>query len=346
MLSPLLALPRVTAGVPVRNGARFLEKRLENLCALDYPDLEILVSDDASTDGSVEIAESWARRDSRIRVTSRTQPLGAGANFGWLMERASGRHFFLAAQDDWHEPGFVRETVAVLEQDPRLWGVAVRWKFMDDDDKPVDWPAKDSFLPDTRTLSWDQKIRFFTHGPAGFHLYTLWRIEPILGAGIRMETHGTYPFYEYPWILGLLLRGEVAKIEKDLFTYRLHLGSKGGPPDPAPGSPGVAIAAGDWNRLSDAEKSLRFYLRYREVVAEWAGSDEGRKKRGLRALRRGMRESAGASIDWYARSKQGLLAAWKDALWARDQESIRFYSLMLGLKIKPLRFIRAWCRAF
>lgn len=345
-MNPSSAFPRVTAGVPVRNGARYLERRLGNLCTLDYPDLEILVSDDGSTDGSVDIARAWARRDPRIRVVARDQPLGAGANFGWLMEQASGRYFFLAAQDDWHEPSFVRATVALLEADAGLWGAAVRWKFVDDAGAPVDWPAKDSFLPDTRGMTWDRKIRFFAHGPAGFHLYTFWRVAPILQAGIRMETHGTYPFYEYPWILGLLLRGEVAKVDQELFTYRLHLGSKGGPPDPAPGSPGVLIAAGDWNQLTDAEKSLRFYQRFLAVISEWAGADPARMAAGGRALRRGMRESAGASVDWYARSKKGLGPAWRRALVSGDRQALVFFSLLLAMRIKPLRLAWARGRAF
>jgi glycosyltransferase involved in cell wall biosynthesis len=80
--------------------------------------LEILVSDNASRDGSAEIAESYSARDSRVRVLRAARNHGVEANFARVLAEASGTYFMWAACDDWWAPGFVDRLVAALERDP------------------------------------------------------------------------------------------------------------------------------------------------------------------------------------------------------------------------------------
>ena len=264
MKSPWAGGPMVTAGVPVRGGGRFLRARLENLLGQKFPRLEILVSDDGSEDDSPAIAEEFARRHPQIRVFTRKTPLGVGGNFGWLTEQARGKYFFLAAQDDLHDQQFVSRCVEVLERDPELWGVSIGWKYMDDEGRPVDWPAKDSFLMDTRGRGKREKLGFFMAGASGGYLYSFWRLAPFRAQPVSMVKWGSHPFYEYPWILGVLLRGAIGRIDEPLFTYRLHLG--GGPaPAPHPKSAGLTIPDQDWRAFSDAEKA-RFFS---AVTVRW-----------------------------------------------------------------------------
>jgi hypothetical protein len=108
-------MPRVTIGVPVYNAARYLPVALDALCAQDYPDLEIVISDNASTDETWEICQRYAVADPRIRLWRNQRNLGGHANFGKLVELASGELFKWAAYDDICRPGFVSACVAALD---------------------------------------------------------------------------------------------------------------------------------------------------------------------------------------------------------------------------------------
>lgn len=110
--------PLVSIGCAVYNGEQTLERALASLTSQDYEHLEILISDDASTDGSAAIYEGFARRDPRIRVHRHAKNVGVTRNFNALVERATGRYFMWGDQDDLREPSFVSRAVAALEAEP------------------------------------------------------------------------------------------------------------------------------------------------------------------------------------------------------------------------------------
>lgn len=114
----MTALPLVTIGCAVYNGEATLERALRTLTAQDYPAIEILISDDCSTDRSLEICEAAARRDPRVRIFRNPRQLGLIENFNQVFGRASGKYFMWADQDDLRDPIFVRKAVAALEAEP------------------------------------------------------------------------------------------------------------------------------------------------------------------------------------------------------------------------------------
>ena len=315
-----------------------MHERFRNLLAIDYPNLEIIFSNDASPDRSLEIALEYAARDSRIRVVTREKALGVGGNFGWLMDEARGKYFFLAAQDDLHEPAFVRKTVELLESNPECWGTCVGWRFMNNDGHMVDYPERDGCLLDTRALSFKEKMGFFVQGPAGFYLYNLWRLEPLRRERIRMVELGSYPYFEYPWILAILLRGEVAKVEEFLFTYRLHIGG-GLMPKPSPHSIGLTVPPKIWEATSEPRRAFLYLQRYGEICDAWAGSGTCRARAAKRALWIGAFRSYRGSVDWYERCKHGLGPAWRQAWREKVWREFLFLTGFLILKIKPLRWL-------
>ena len=110
--------PVVSIGLPVYNGSRFLARALDALLAQRSAALEIVVSDNASTDASAAIAESYAARDPRVRVLRSAANVGVEANFARVLAAASGTYFMWAACDDWWAPDFVPRLMAALEQQP------------------------------------------------------------------------------------------------------------------------------------------------------------------------------------------------------------------------------------
>src|SRR5437868_5903865 len=99
--------PLVSIGCAVYNGEKTLVRALTPLVEQDYENIEIIVSDDGSKDGSREIFESFARRDPRIRILPFEKNVGVTENFNRLAREARGKYFMWADQDDIRDRTFV-----------------------------------------------------------------------------------------------------------------------------------------------------------------------------------------------------------------------------------------------
>jgi len=107
--------PLVTVGVPVYNGERLLGHALDTLLAQNYENLEIIISDNASTDATGGICSDYAARDKRIQYFRNASNEGATANFNRTLALARGKYFMVGAADDAWEPTFVSQMVNLLE---------------------------------------------------------------------------------------------------------------------------------------------------------------------------------------------------------------------------------------
>jgi GT2 family glycosyltransferase len=112
------ANPVVTVGLPVYNGAQFLEAALDSLLAQSFRDFEIVISDNGSDDRSPQICERYAAQDSRIRYVRHDANRGAAWNHNFVIAEARGRFFRWHHADDVCGPQHLQHCVAVLEADP------------------------------------------------------------------------------------------------------------------------------------------------------------------------------------------------------------------------------------
>jgi len=110
--------PKVSIGVPVYNGEAFLRRTLDCLLVQTFEDFEIIVSDNASTDGTEAICRDYVKRDSRIRYDRLPNNLGANRNFNRLVALSRGAYFKWAAADDYCRPEFLAAMVRVLDEKP------------------------------------------------------------------------------------------------------------------------------------------------------------------------------------------------------------------------------------
>lgn len=110
--------PRVSVGVPVYNGERYLARALDSLLAQDFSDFEIIICDNASTDSTMGIGTAYAKRDPRIRYHRNPTNLGLAGNFNRTFELARGEYFRWATHDDWHAPESLSLTVKALDSNP------------------------------------------------------------------------------------------------------------------------------------------------------------------------------------------------------------------------------------
>ena len=91
---------KVSIGMPVYNGEKFIREALDSLLAQTFTDFELIISDNASTDGTEAICREYAARDSRIRCVRQSENRGACANFQFVLDEAKGEYFMWAAADD------------------------------------------------------------------------------------------------------------------------------------------------------------------------------------------------------------------------------------------------------
>jgi glycosyltransferase involved in cell wall biosynthesis len=110
--------PKVTIGIPTRNRADLLERALESALGQQGVEVEVVVSDNASTDGTRALCEAMAAADGRLKVLRHDVDIGSERNFQSVLDAASGSMFMWLADDDWIDPGYVAACVAVLEEHP------------------------------------------------------------------------------------------------------------------------------------------------------------------------------------------------------------------------------------
>ncbi|GAA6623851.1 glycosyltransferase family 2 protein [Scytonema sp. NUACC26] len=112
--------PLLSIGLPVYNGEKFIKEALDSLLAQTFEDFELIISDNASTDGTEEICRTYAERDKRIRYYRNEKNIGCACNFNRVFELSSGKYFKWAAHDDLHSPDFLLKCIEVLEKDPTV----------------------------------------------------------------------------------------------------------------------------------------------------------------------------------------------------------------------------------
>ena len=111
--------PLVSIGLPVFNGEKSLSQALETLLNQDYRNLEIIISDNGSTDRTPAICEEFLQKDARVKYYRSSENLGSNWNFNRVVELSSGKYFMWAAHDDLRDLTFVRVCIEKLEQFPK-----------------------------------------------------------------------------------------------------------------------------------------------------------------------------------------------------------------------------------
>jgi glycosyltransferase involved in cell wall biosynthesis len=111
--------PLVSIGMPAYNGEKFIHQAIHSLLTQDYENFELIISDNASTDKTSSICQSYADRDARIRYVRNESNRGASPNHKRVFEMARGEYFKWAAHDDESLPTFLSRCMNVFGQAPQ-----------------------------------------------------------------------------------------------------------------------------------------------------------------------------------------------------------------------------------
>src|SRR5262245_36537007 len=109
---------RVTTGMPVRNGQRFIRQAIDSLLAQTYRHFELIICDNASTDQTEVICREVAERDARIRYFRNQENIGPAGNHNKCFNLSRGEYFRWHAHDDMCAPTYLQRCVEVLDADP------------------------------------------------------------------------------------------------------------------------------------------------------------------------------------------------------------------------------------
>ena len=118
MASLTKTLPRVTACIPAYNSANFILATLEALKEQDYPNLGVLISDDASSDSTAQICNTFTDASEKFRLIRQQRRLGWVENVNALLAVAEGEYIFILPHDDIIYPTYVSRLVRALESCP------------------------------------------------------------------------------------------------------------------------------------------------------------------------------------------------------------------------------------
>ena len=110
--------PTISIGLPVYNGEAFIEDAILDVLNQTWTDLELVISDNASTDRTQAICEDFAAKDDRIRYVRQPANRGAGWNFNEVLRLSRGKYFKWLAHDDRMDLDFLSQCVSALDGDP------------------------------------------------------------------------------------------------------------------------------------------------------------------------------------------------------------------------------------
>jgi glycosyltransferase involved in cell wall biosynthesis len=113
-------IPTVSVGMPVHNGGRYLADAIDSVLQQTLQDFELVVLDNASTDSTRAIGESYASRDSRIRYVRNERNIGVNPNYCRVFGLSRGRYFKWASSNDLLDRTYLEKCVSALESDPDL----------------------------------------------------------------------------------------------------------------------------------------------------------------------------------------------------------------------------------
>lgn len=112
--------PFISIVIPNYNGAKYLSACLDSVTNIDYPNYEVIVCDDASTDKSVELVKKFSKNDSRVRLVVNRKNLGAASSKNLGVKKALGEIVVFLDSDTEVNPNFARFLVDMLLKDDRL----------------------------------------------------------------------------------------------------------------------------------------------------------------------------------------------------------------------------------
>jgi glycosyltransferase involved in cell wall biosynthesis len=209
--------PAVSVGLAVRNDPHGVRRCIESVLAQDFTDLELVICDNASFDGTVDTLEEYAREDRRVTVAVNPVNIGSHENMNRVLQSSRGTLFRWISADDWLEPHALSAGVRALELHPEAVGVTSGFTIHTPGMAPRYEQYQGEFpsSPDAGRR-FERMLWFFHAGDAKYDpVYGIYRRDQL------MRTRRLRPCERTDWLLSaeLALVGRIIHID-ELLAHR------------------------------------------------------------------------------------------------------------------------------
>jgi glycosyltransferase involved in cell wall biosynthesis len=204
--------PTLSIGLAVRNGRGFVERCIESILSQDFTDLELVVSDNASDDGTIGRLEEYARADRRLKLNVNQVNLGIHENMRRALDLSRGTFFRWISADDWLEPKCLSTCVRALESRPDAIGVTT-WFTIHSPDGSTRYEEYRGEFPDSLDPArrFERMLWFFHAGDAKYDpAYGVYRRDRLV------RTRFPYPSERTDWLVAaeLALLGPIIHVDE------------------------------------------------------------------------------------------------------------------------------------
>ncbi len=216
------ALPLVTIAIPTFNREAFVANCVHSALSQTYPNIEVLVSDNASTDDTIATLASID--DPRLRVLTNPENVGAAGNFNKCVREARGQYLVLAADDNAFDPRFIEKCMRLVEKEPDLpivlsgYDVLIMGEFSKDDRRRV--PARLSKKLGTGIWRGTDILKEYLGGKISAQLLSSLIRTDIIRANGGYSAHPCAAD-EATWI-SILFEGKAGLVNECCATYMVH----------------------------------------------------------------------------------------------------------------------------
>jgi len=213
----VVGMPRVSVGIPVCNGEKYLRTAIDSVLEQDYEDFELLLSDNASTDGTAGICAEYAAADRRVRYFRNDVNIGAVPNFNRVFALGRGEFFKWLPCDDACYPSLLRRSLEVFDRAPRSVSLVYPWCEMIDE--RGDYHGRLDENVETRAGLPHQRLRkVLVKRSSAAALGGLIRSEHLM----RTRLRGPYAMDDMGLLAELSMVGEFWMIREVLLKVRVH----------------------------------------------------------------------------------------------------------------------------
>jgi glycosyltransferase involved in cell wall biosynthesis len=217
----------LSIGIPVLNGEQFLESAIRTVLTQSLHEIEVVISDNASTDKTAEICLRLAAVDNRIKYFRQDSTISGIDNFRFVAEAASGDFFAWQAHDDEMHPEFCSVTRTYLLAHPAAVCVTGDFDTIDSEGVVFDTMRLTNIRFD---IPWERRIPYFFFqsltSKAFMCIYGLFRRQCLLEVLGQIKVGPTLSNTEAPILSRLATRGEIASLPVVLRRYRRHENSE------------------------------------------------------------------------------------------------------------------------
>ncbi|MDH3255607.1 MAG: glycosyltransferase [Acidobacteriota bacterium] len=211
--------PRVSIGIPVYNGEKYLAEAIDSALSQTYSDFEVVIADNASTDATPEICKSFSDKDDRVRYVRNPENLGASPNYRRVFELARGEYFCWMPADEAMLPGYLEKLVAVLDREPDVVLAFPRYRIRNNSEATR--PQKDSSNADLRQPTARQRVnKMFRERIVGpnWPIFGLYRKTVLAQTQLLRPLIGADDYVT----LQMALKGQLGQVPEELYVLRTH----------------------------------------------------------------------------------------------------------------------------